>query len=255
MVLGHSFKTNCFEYRLVMLLINNEIMTSVNKATKGVLGWELKAIDGITKFECPSEIKGYPVISLEKTFMNYKDEYINIKCMNTSNVISMKETFFHSHIKEIDLGEFDFTNIEDMDRCFKYCDVQRIQFGKDKKANKLWALHETFFNCSRLTDLDMSGFKAFYLSNANSIFLGCSSLKRVDMRNFDSNMVLGELERAKESNKDLDLDYVIISSGTYKNKAIDYGLEIVECTEGQIDKIIKKSRLLTNKSFCIIVKK
>ncbi len=238
----NKFKDECFEYNLLNL-------------NPRLSGWELKSIPGVKEFKCKSEINGYPVISLNGTFKDYKYDTIDLSGMDTSNVICMEFTFENCAAKDIDLSSFDFIHTDSMEGMFSYCLAKKITFGKDKIAHRLRYASEMFYKCSRLVELDMGGLEILDINSMNRIFIGCVNLRYLDARRFYKQIYLIEY-------KDRFINYldnircIIVPSDEHTKKVLkdkDLEFDVIECKEKDIEKIKQKANLLSTKSLLILV--
>lgn len=111
---GNETFDRCFKYTLIEL--------------DGVTGWRVEAKKNITKFDCKSEFKGYPVISYNKAFYNYWGKDLQLISIDMSNVIDARQMFDGCRSDVIDVRGLDFTNVKYMDKAFKsrYCSKMRL---------------------------------------------------------------------------------------------------------------------------------
>ena len=106
--IGYKFKTECFEFELVNL--------------DGILGWKLKANKEVEIFRNNAYYLGYPVISLEDCFAYSDLESINLKGLDTSNVITMRYMFYDCEgLTSLDLSNFDTSKVTYMSNMFYNC--------------------------------------------------------------------------------------------------------------------------------------
>ena len=157
--LGYEFETNCFKFILI----------------EG--GWKLRYKKGNTEFFNKSSYYGYPVISLYGCFEDYKDEEINIRGMDTSNVTSMREMFSYCEsLTTLDVSNFDTSNVTDMSCMFYECKsltTLGLSHFDTSNVTEMWSM---FYCCHSLTSLDVSNFNISNVIYMMDMFYGCDSL-------------------------------------------------------------------------------
>lgn len=147
---GYKFRTKCFEFKLVKL--------------NGILGWGLKARQGLDTFGNKPYYFGYPVISMKYCFEDYKAGSLDLRGMDTSQVITMGNMFYRcTELTSLDLSSFSTSNVI--------------------------ATNSMFYKCDSLTSLDLSSFSTSNVKNMNCMFYKCNSLTSLDLSNFDTHNV------------------------------------------------------------------
>ncbi len=233
------YRSECFEYLLIHKI-------DIGK------GWKLKALPHQTKFSCPSEINGYPVFDLDNTFVNYEYDEIDLSGMDTSNVVSMSNTFEGCSAKKVDLSSFSFKNTINISRLFLDSEAKEVKFGDNKDARKLLDAIRVFTGSRQLSKIDMGGLEAVVKFYTFSLLQYCKNLRQFDFRRFYIDDV-SEILQVVDTSR---LDYVIAPySDESKHKLLttDLNLIPVVCKENDIDKVLKKSKLIGGKAPCILV--
>ncbi len=246
----HYFKTDCFEYRLV-------------RVERNIEGWKIKALPGVQKFECPGEIDGYKVVSLDFTFIDYKYKTIDISGMDTSNVITMNHTFESSAINVIDLSTISLDNVQYMQNTFDNCYAEKIIFGDKNRLEKLNKTIGMFHNCTNLIQIDGKEVRANGIYNVLDLFDNCDKLRDVDFRNLKTNILNLSLNYNQKVFKLNDARIIIAYTAGGKSIMKKCGYRIMEASNESIDKVLEKSikvlqklRLLedSNTNICILLK-
>ena len=82
-------------------------------------------------------------------------------------------------------------NVIDMSFMFYNCSkLTSLDLSKFNTANVI-GMHYLFYNCSGLTSLDVSNFNTTNVTNMNSMFAGCSGLTSLDVSNLNTENVKG----------------------------------------------------------------
>ncbi len=236
------FKTKYFEYRLI------DISDKV--------GWQLKARTrkGITKFKCKSEYFGYPVISLNQAFMNYKLKSIDLSEMDTSNIIDTREAFHRASIKQgIDLHMLDFRKLIYAAYMFSDSHIPVINFSNLKLPN-LDDTYKMFFWVHDLVDLNLEGTVTDEIEDANFMFIWCNTLRTLDIRGFKFS-VNNYTKNILGFESQTYLELILLSDKILADKLkTDYGFIIMDMGDKKVDiKIIKQKLMLLGYSrVCIL---
>ena len=118
-------------------------------------------------------------------------ESLNLSSFDTSNVRLMYLMFANNtNIKLINLSSFDVSKVIDMSNMFQYCkSLNKIIFGNDWKTTNVQYLSRMFYNCEKLTELDLSNFDTSKVTDMSYMFYGCKKLTELDLSNFNMNSI------------------------------------------------------------------
>ena len=127
---------------------------------------------------------------------------INVKDFNTSKVTNMMGMFYNcSVLTRLDLSSFNTANVEFMGSypdypgyrysgMFSDCtELQEVIFGNNFKTNKVISMGWMFFNCSKLTNIDLGKFNTSNVTNMRGMFACCSGLTSLDLSSFVTDKV------------------------------------------------------------------
>lgn len=143
--LGDKTQDEYFEYTLI------------KEAITGTIGWRAKFIGG-EKAICENKINGYPVISMQEAFMGCKSTSLDLKGMDTSNVVDMSYMFYKCKAKCININSFDTTKVVTMAGMFEKCEA---------------------------VDYKLSSINTSHVKRFNSMFADCKA-QLLDLRCFDT---------------------------------------------------------------------
>ena len=107
---------------------------------------------------------------------------------NTSKVVSMSSMFAECvNLTHVDLSGFDVSQVEDMSCMFEgarsLVDVNLSSFKINRK--NFMTFERMFADCSSLVDLDLSGFTTHKSAEVSEMFKNCTSLRSLNIKNFD----------------------------------------------------------------------
>ncbi len=123
---------------------------------------------------------------------------LDLTSFDTSNVTNMNNMFYMcSSLIGLDLSSFDTSNVTDMGSMFagydfddiKYMSLTKIIFGEKFSTLNVMDMQRMFYNCSSLTELDLSSFNTSKVTDMHSMFSNCSSLIELDLTSFDTSKV------------------------------------------------------------------
>lgn len=165
-------------------------------------------------FESLTEIKGFnkfnttEIVKIDSMFKDCKSlKELNLSCFGSVHPENMKNVFAGcSSLEYLDISYFDLVKVNEFQGMCDGCSsLKTIEFA-DVNNSKTIYLTNTFRNCGSLEFIDMTKFsgRVYYGStfsscvsltqvnfsytipvNMNNMFLGCSSLKSVDLSSFD----------------------------------------------------------------------
>ncbi|MBQ8355426.1 MAG: BspA family leucine-rich repeat surface protein [Oscillospiraceae bacterium] len=70
-----------------------------------------------------------------------------------------------------------------------YCNMRMLRFGNCFQTSSVKYMRYMFWNCSSLTELDLTSFDTSSVQNMCYMFSGCSSLVELNLRSFDTSNV------------------------------------------------------------------
>ncbi len=84
------------------------------------------------------------------------------------------------NLEVLDLTELDTSEVINMNNFFKNCkSLQKIEGLKDLNVSNAMVMCSFFENCQSLECIDISNWQVKKLSNINSMFKGCKSLREI----------------------------------------------------------------------------
>ena len=127
---------------------------------------------------------------------------INISSFRTPKLERMAGMFFNcSSLASLDLSNFDTSNVitmcvptsetvEQHYGLFSECEnLGSIIFGDNFSTSQLTYMNSMFYNCSKLTSLDLSKFDTSNVTDMSCMFSGCSGLTSLDLSKFNTSNV------------------------------------------------------------------
>ena len=88
-----------------------------------------------------------------------------------------------SNVVEIDFTHFDCSRVNRLKNLFEDCsNLEKITFSNSFGA--IDSMYRTFYNCNKLTSIDLSVFDTSGVSDMQQLFKGCNSLTFLDLSNF-----------------------------------------------------------------------
>ena len=124
---------------------------------------------------------------------NIDSEINSIRLVWNSNYLdSLQGLFAHlTNIIEIDFSNFDFSLITDMTDMLYGCEsLKSIKFPNIKNTISLNKIVSIFYNCSSLSELDLSSFDTSKVTNMSFAFYGCTNLTSLNLLSFDTSEVI-----------------------------------------------------------------
>ena len=96
-------------------------------------------------------------------------------------VTSMEKLFFRcDKLPKADLSFFKTTSLKEMSYMFTAChSIKEIKFGENFTTEKVVSMQYLFFECGKLTELDISKFKSNELTTMEFMFFACENLTSV----------------------------------------------------------------------------
>ena len=118
---------------------------------------------------------------------------INFTNFDTSNVYNMSYMFFNcSKLNRLDLHSFNMTNTKDTSGMFKDCkNLEFLNISNYDTTTELLYMNSMFYNCVRLTSLDLKNFNTINVINMSYLFYNCKSLMYLDISKFYYNITNG----------------------------------------------------------------
>ena len=108
-----------------------------------------------------------------------------------SRVTNMDEMFRAcSKLTSLDLSNFETGHLTSVVSMF-YGDTQLVilNFGEHFDTSKVVSMENMFYNCYKLTPLDLSGFNTSQVANMSCMFFNCRALTSLDLSSFDTHEV------------------------------------------------------------------
>ena len=179
----------------------------------GVIGWKLISRYNINKFKSDSMFRGYPVISLDRTFINYKNKDIDVTEVDTSNVLSMIDTFCGcKYLRHLDISNWNTSKVINMESMFTMSNIRYINMG-GIDTSKVQNMQLMFDSCELLEEVNLQGIDTHQVSNMKQMFDGCRSLKNVDLKSFNTKnvIVMSSMFCRCKSLKEININFDIAS--------------------------------------------
>ena len=135
---------------------------------------------------------------------------LDVSSFNTAHVNYMNGMFQNcSELTTLDLSTFDTESVLEMTSMFDGCtNLETLNLtGSKFRPINVENISRMFYNCQKLTDLDLSKFNSTSLSNVSNMFYRCYALESIDMSGFNSSNLtsLSGLFSGCSSLKSLDL--------------------------------------------------
>ena len=175
----------------------------------------------------------YAVLSENNTVLTF---YYDGQMKNRSEAIPMDPTGINvtwdNYKADITTVVFDdsfanFTTFTSTSRWFSNCTKLTTITGiENLKTDNVTSMGSMFYGCSKLTNLDVSGFNTANVTSMSAMFLNCNSLTSLDVSNFNTANV-GNMERLFYTCKNLtDIDL----SNFNTSEVIDMSSMFVGCS-------------------------
>ncbi len=127
--------------------------------------------------------------SMFRNFTAVKE--IDIKALDTSNVIYMRDMFsFCSNLTSLDLNNFDLSNVTTLEQAFYGCEKIKSINMDFSTANKVTNTHGLFEDCYELENIDVSKFNTSNVIDMHYMFRRCGSLKSLDLSKFNTSKAI-----------------------------------------------------------------
>ena len=101
------------------------------------------------------------------------------------NLTSVESLFKDCSFSKIDLRGIDTSEVIDMSRMFYHCSNLKILNISDLNTEKVTNMSEMFYGCFMLEELSMDRICTYSVTNMDAMFQLCSNLKNLDISNFD----------------------------------------------------------------------
>ena len=133
-------------------------------------------------------------------YMCKKLKSLDLTSFSTSNVENMSGMFSSgvqsgsSSLVSLDLSSFDTSSVTNISMMFEGLvsleEIKGIEnFETENITVMVYGSRGLFYNCKKLTSLDLSNWKIKNVTNMNSMFYNCSSLINLDLSNFNTSNV------------------------------------------------------------------
>lgn len=124
-----------------------------------------------------------------------KLESIDVSDIDTSEVTDMSRMFNCISLQSLDLSTFDTSNVNNMycmfgDGGWNSVPVKEIIFGEKFNTSKVTNMSYMFYACTKLTELDLSGFDTSNVIDFQLMFCLCTSLTELDVSAFDTSSAI-----------------------------------------------------------------
>ena len=102
--------------------------------------------------------------------------------LNTSKVTDISMTFaMCSKLKSVDLSGLNTSNVRFMQAMFCECEnLETITFGENFSTENVENMLDMFYDCKKLTSLDLSSFNTKKVTEMTRMFFGCRNLEAID---------------------------------------------------------------------------
>ena len=180
--------------------INNNILL-INKEGKYIENNEIKnyiiaEIDIKENNQYVRIINSYEELIRENLFIDYKKEYDNEKeiknnCEIRINDNKIKFCYFYEFKEK---GKYNIKYIfkNDINNCnyiyYECTSLTNIDLS-NFNTNNITNMSNMFSGCASLTDINLSNFNTNNVTNMSGMFMGCSSLTSINLSNFNTNRV------------------------------------------------------------------
>ena len=160
-------------------------------------------------------------------YMCKKLKSLDLTSFSTSNVENMSGMFSSgvqsgsSSLVSLDLSSFDTSSVTNISMMFEGLvsleEIKGIEnFETENITVMVYGSRGLFYNCKKLTSLDLSNWKIKNVTNMNSMFYNCSSLINLDLSNFNTSNVtdMSSMFASCRSLTSLDLSSFVTSNVT-----------------------------------------
>lgn len=95
------------------------------------------------------------------------------------------DPLYNVGLTKLDFSHLDTSKLKTMNEMFKSCaDLDEIIFGENFNTGNVVSMEQTFYGCSKLTKLDVSGFDTSKVTTMQGCFNSCSNLHSLDLDNW-----------------------------------------------------------------------
>ena len=95
------------------------------------------------------------------------------------------DPLYNVGLTKLDFSHLNTSKLKTMNEMFKSCaDLDEIIFGKNFNTGNVVSMEQTFYGCSKLTELDVSGFDTSKVTTMQGCFNSCSNLHSLDLNNW-----------------------------------------------------------------------
>ena len=131
------------------------------------------------------------VTDMNSMFFNCeKLSSVNFGSIDTSKVENMNYMFANCYaLEQIDISNFDTSSVTDMSSMFSSAGLISFSFPHTENP-ELLTMEMMFSDCSKLREIDFSGFDTSKVTNMKRIFFECTSLKSIDLSVLDTSSLI-----------------------------------------------------------------
>lgn len=112
-----------------------------------------------------------------------KLENINLINFNTANATNMYEMFYECHaLKSLNLSSFNTSNVQNMSSMFRMCiKLESLTLSTGFKGTKTKDINNMFSGCTALKSVDLKDFDTPNVGSTNEMFQSCKNLESIDL--------------------------------------------------------------------------
>ena len=109
---------------------------------------------------------------------------LDLSNFNTSNVTDMSYMFANMYfLEELDLSNFNTSRSTNMASMFSGCNkLKKLDLHNFSINSSITAMNNMFASCSNMLEIDLSNMQTYSNCNYKSMFSGCNSLRKLDIR-------------------------------------------------------------------------
>ena len=181
-----SFITmNLMIYLIIQLCIKIE---NKNEGNNNVFQLIEEDIKSNYSFKATYEVNSYNE-NVELINRKYKDNIVEMK-INGENVFPCTNFVFMNAGNYTIYYLLNMNKLEKLDEMFKGIkQLTSISFPKEFDTTNIKSLRSMFYDCKKLTSVDITNFVTKNIVDIAYLFYGCSSLPSVDLHNFNSKSI------------------------------------------------------------------
>lgn len=120
---------------------------------------------------------------------------IDLSGLNTSNVTNMGYMFLNrGALTNLDLSNFNFSKVTKVTHMFERCDdllYLDLSNFRGESLGDIFALNSVFYNCNKITKIDLSNLNPTERVDARSMFYYCYKLEEIYLDSWDLANTLG----------------------------------------------------------------